>query len=75
MGMVRIQRLKKISIIGSRGELMGTLPIEGRLALPLSIEMPRTDAEEKDPVRSEIFHLSICMGELSYLHENVPIAR
>lgn len=66
----RVHSLGAIPIIGPNGQQLDTFKVEGRMTLPLSIEwMP--SATETGLNR---FYLSFALGELAYLHEQVPIA-
>lgn len=66
----RVHSLGAIPIIGADGQQLDSFRVEGRMALPLSIEwMPSATGAGVNR-----FYLSFALGELAYLHEQVPVA-
>lgn len=66
----RVHALDKIPVLNDKGHQVDVVQVAGRIALPLSIEIPRKGAVGC-PDR---YFLSLTLGELVYLHEQVPVA-
>lgn len=65
----RVHQLGTIPVLDSSGRAIDSVRISGRMVLPLSIAMPTGDATQP-PQR---YFLSLALGELVYLHEQVPV--
>lgn len=67
---IRVHKLNQIPVLDEEGRPIDTFKITGRMVLPLSIERPAID--QKQP--GHRYFLSISLGELAYLHEQIPVA-
>lgn len=67
---VRVHKLSQIPVIDGNGRHIDIIQVSGRMALPLSIEKPVAGGHEP-PDR---YFLSLCLGELAYVHEQVPVS-
>lgn len=63
----RIHKLGNIPIVSENGHQIDSFIVAGRMMLPLSIEKPIDGGVQR-------YYLSISLGELAYLHENIPIS-
>lgn len=66
----RVHKLNRIDVLNEHGHRVDTVQVSGRMTLPLSIEKP-VNGGASPPQR---YFLSIGLGELVYLHEQVPVA-
>ncbi len=67
---MRVHKLGSIPVLDAAGRTIDTVRISGRMALPLSIEKP-VDGGRQPPDR---YFLSVTLGELAYLHEQIPVS-
>ncbi len=67
---IRVHKLNQIPVLDEKGHAIDTFTVSGRMVLPLSIERPAID--QKQPAQR--YFLSISLGELAYLHEQIPVA-
>lgn len=65
----RVHKLLSIPVLNTQGRTIGIVPVLGRMALPLSIEKPVAGGSEP----SDRYFLTLALGELVYLHEQVPV--
>ncbi len=67
---VRVHKLNQIPVLDATGHPVDHFTVSGRMVLPMSIERP--SADQKQPAHR--YYLSISLGELAYLHEQIPVA-
>lgn len=66
----RIHELNQISVLDQKGRTVDVVKVAGRMVLPLSIEIPNAQ-QVGCPDR---YFLCMGLGELVYLHEQVPVS-
>lgn len=67
---VRVHKLNQIPVLDQNGRIVDIVKVSGRMVLPLSIEIPNVNRVGQ-PDR---YFLSLGLGELAYLHEQVPVS-
>ncbi len=67
---IRVHKLNQIPVLNEQGHPIDTFTVSGRMVLPMSIERPAADARQP----AHRYYLSISLGELAYLHEQIPVA-
>jgi hypothetical protein len=65
----RVHKLNQIPVLDERGCQIDVVQVSGRMTLPMSIERP-VDGGAQPPLR---YFLSLGLGQLAYLHEQVPV--